>query len=83
MEPGTRERIYEIIKSELNRDPAEIDPAKDLREQVLLDSMQFVALLARLENDLKIEIPITALESNTLNQFLDVVNSELDKNKSS
>jgi acyl carrier protein len=40
---------------------------------VSLDSMQFVSLMARIEVELNIELPISAMEVKTLNEFLAVV----------
>jgi hypothetical protein len=44
--------------------------------------MQFVAVLARLEKDLGIEIPLSAMEASTLNEFLLLLNGELAKKAS-
>jgi hypothetical protein len=41
--------------------------------------MQFVAVIAKLENDLNIELPISAMEAETLSEFLAVLDGELDK----
>jgi acyl carrier protein len=77
-----RRRIYSAIRSVVNIDPATIDPSKNLREQVNLDSMQFVAVLAKLETEFNIELPISAMEANTFNDFLCVLESELEKSGS-
>lgn len=68
-----RQKVFEIIENEIGRDPAEIDPEKPIREQISLDSMQFVGLLARIELGLDIELPISAMEVKTLNEFLGVI----------
>ncbi len=74
---ATRKKIYSLIQSVVNIDPATIDATKNLREQVNLDSMQFVAVLAKLENELNIEIPISAMEAESLNEFLTVLEGEM------
>jgi len=79
MTEATRRKIYSIIQSVVNIDPSTIDATKNLREQVNLDSMQFVAVLAKLENELNIELPISAMEAGSLNEFLAVVDTELTK----
>jgi acyl carrier protein len=38
-------------------DPTEIDPAADLREEVDLDSMDFLNLILRVDKELGVEIP--------------------------
>lgn len=77
MNEATRKKIYSLIQSVVNIDPATIDATKNLREQVNLDSMQFVAVLAKLENELNIEIPISAMEAESLNEFLTVLEGEM------
>ena len=79
MNEATRKQIYSIIQSVVNIDPATIDATKNLREQVRLDSMQFVAVLAKLETELNIELPISAMEAGSLNEFLSVLDDEMTK----
>jgi len=74
-----RKRIYSAIQSVVNIDPAIIDPAKNLREQVNLDSMQFVAVLAKARNGIQHELPISAMEANTFNDFFAVLEGEIEK----
>jgi acyl carrier protein len=74
-----RKRIYSAIRSVTNIDPAAIDPEKNLREQVNLDSMQFVAVLAKLETEFNIELPISAMEAKTFNDFFAVLEGEIEK----
>lgn len=73
MEEALKQKIFGTIQKELSRDPAAIDPDKPIRDQVSLDSMQFVSLMARIELELNIELPISAMEARTLNEFLAVV----------
>jgi acyl carrier protein len=79
MNEAARKKIFSIIKSVVNIDPSTIDATKNLREQVNLDSMQFVAVLAKLETELNIELPISAMEAGSLNEFMSVLDSELTK----
>ncbi|HUI90643.1 MAG TPA: acyl carrier protein [Chitinivibrionales bacterium] len=79
MTEALKKRIYNAIRSAVNVDPATIDPEKNLREQVNLDSMQFVAVLARLETEFNIELPISAMEAKTFNDFLAVLDGEIEK----
>lgn len=79
MDQNTRAKVLETIEKEAFLNPASIDPDQDLRQQALLDSMQFVAIAARIETAFGIELPITVMEVSTLNQFLDVVDAELGK----
>jgi acyl carrier protein len=74
-----KKRIYNSIQSVVNIDLSAIDPAKNLREQVNLDSMQFVAVLAKLETEFNIELPISAMEAKTFNDFFAVLEDEIEK----
>jgi acyl carrier protein len=79
MTEALRKRIYSAIQSVVNIDPATIEPEKNLREQVNLDSMQFVAVLAKLETEFDIELPISAMEANTFKDFFAVLEGEIEK----
>ncbi len=83
MDTQTRDQVYSIIKNTIRVDPATIDPAADLRKQVSLDSMQYVSLMARLEVEFDIELPITIMESKSLDEFLSILNHEIGMKKSS
>jgi acyl carrier protein len=74
-----KQRVLSILQSELNVDPSTVNPDADLRDQVHLDSMQFVSLIARLEIDLRIEVPMSILEVKTLNEFLEAIERESEK----
>lgn len=82
MDDKTRQRIFELIQKDAQINPSQLDPDKDLRQQVLLDSMQFVSIAARIEAAFDIELPITIMEVSTLNQFMEMVDEELTKIKS-
>jgi acyl carrier protein len=79
MDQQTKQKILDLIRKEVSIDPATINPDQDLRQQVLLDSMQFVGIAARIETAFDIELPITVMEVSTLNQFLEKVDVELGK----
>lgn len=79
MNEALKAKIYRIIQAVVNIDPSTIDPEKNLREQVNLDSMQFVAVLARLETEFNVELPISAIEAKTFNDFFAVLEGELQK----
>jgi acyl carrier protein len=81
MDIATRQKILDLIQKEVSIDPGAIDPDQDLRQQVLLDSMQFVGIASRVETAFDIELPITVMEVSTLNQFFEKVDEELGKKK--
>ncbi len=66
-------KVSRIIEETSNVKLSDIDPNKNLRDQVLLDSMQLVAIIAALEKGLNIDIPISAMEAETLNDFLEIL----------
>jgi acyl carrier protein len=80
MDEGLKNRVFDVIKKEITVDPSTVVPDKDLRDQINLDSMQFVSILARLEKEFDIEIPISAMEVRTLDEFLAVLDNEMNKN---
>ena len=79
MDEKLKKRILDVVQKEITVDPSNVIPDKDLREQINIDSMQFVSILARLEKEFDIEIPISAMEVRTLDEFLAVLENEIDK----
>ena len=72
-----RARVIAVVEAETGQNLAGIDPDADLRQQVNLDSMQYVAISVAIENALGIELPIEVMKARTLNQFLNLVNAEV------
>ncbi|HEX7511725.1 MAG TPA: acyl carrier protein [Chitinivibrionales bacterium] len=79
MNQATTEKLFSLIHKEIGRDPAEIDADKPIRDQIALDSMQFVSLAARIELALDIELPLSVMEATTLNEFLGEINKTLQQ----
>jgi len=69
--------VLNAVTKETGIDCKGIDLNKDFRKQVHLDSMQFVAIIARLEIELNIDIPVEALACETLKDFVDVIYSNV------
>jgi len=82
MDSATKQKIFDCVQKETSINLSSIDPSHDFLGQANLDSMQFVAVMARLEKEFDIEIPISAMESNTLNDFLVVLETEISKKQS-
>jgi acyl carrier protein len=72
-EKRVEDRIVEMIRHEAGVERLEIDANRDFRSQVQLDSMQFVAIAARVEDELDIELPAKAMSVSTLRDFVDIV----------
>jgi acyl carrier protein len=77
MDEQLRQKIFGLIQQDINADPSNIDPDKPIRDQIALDSMQFIGVVARIELELGIELPMSVMEVKTLNEFLDVVEKEM------
>jgi acyl carrier protein len=78
-----RERIQGTIVGSLRRiapeiDPADLDPAMDLREQVDIDSMDFLNLVIAVHRELGVDIPeVDYPKLVTLAGFADYVEARL------
>jgi acyl carrier protein len=79
MDERLRKRLFGIIQKDINVDPATLDPDKPIREQISLDSMRFVSIIARIELEMDIEIPMSILEIKTLNEFLLIIDGIINK----
>jgi acyl carrier protein len=77
MNAQLRDRVYAVIEKAFQINPAALDPDRDFREQVSLDSMQFVALSAAIEKELNIELPFAVMEVRTVTEFLRVVDEAM------
>ncbi|MBN1290936.1 MAG: acyl carrier protein [Candidatus Latescibacteria bacterium] len=77
MDAKVKKRIEDIILSDIGIDPAAVDADKPIREQVSLDSMQFVSLIAKLEIELEVELPIAIMQVKTLREFYSAVEQAL------
>ena len=70
-------RLSDITEKEVNIKLSDLNPDKDIREQVSLDSIQFVKIITQIEKELCIELPVSILEVSTVNEFLSIVKKEL------
>lgn len=77
MDDNFKQKIFGLIQKDINADPSKIDPDKPIRDQIALDSMQFVGIVARIEIELGVELPMSVMEARTLNEFLAVVEKEM------
>ena len=79
MDPTVKERVFEIIQKTVYIDPATLDADREIRDQVSLDSMQYVTLTAVVEKELDIELPISVMQARTINDFLRVIDEVLEQ----
>lgn len=69
MDISLRETIDNVLLQETNIDPSTIDPSSPIRDQISIDSMQFISIVAHLELKLKINIPTSLMRIQTLNEL--------------
>ena len=74
-----KQKVLEIAETVMGISSNELDLDQDIVTSLNLDSMQLVALSARIERELDIELPLCVQEARTLNDFLDLIQVELDK----
>jgi acyl carrier protein len=70
---GIREKLITILENDLTVTLDGIDPDRPIFDQLPLDSMQLVAIAARIEETFGIELPLTFMEKPTLNHLIDLV----------
>lgn len=75
-----RATVVRVVETETGQSLAGLDPDTDLREQVNLDSMQYVAISVAIENALGIELPIEIMRARTFNGFMAMVEAEVARN---
>ncbi len=73
-----RTKLLKIIESESGMPPSEIDPDADFREEAYLDSMQFVAIAAHIEEEFGINLPISVVNVCTLNEFISFLEDRIE-----
>ena len=71
MDKHIKQKIFGLIQKDLNADPSKIDPDKPIRDQVGLDSMQFVGVVARIELELGVELPISVIRNQDIERVSD------------
>jgi acyl carrier protein len=79
MEEHLKKKLFGIIQKDISIDPASLDPKKPIRDQISLDSMRFVSIIARIELELDIELPMSVMEARTLNEFLIIIDDVVKK----
>jgi acyl carrier protein len=77
MDIQTKNRVFDIIGNSIGVDPLSIDPAAPIRDQISLDSMQFVSVVGRIELEMNMEVPMSVMEAKTLNEFLEIVDKSI------
>jgi acyl carrier protein len=77
LEAQIKKKLFEIIETSLNINPECVDPDMPIRDQISLDSMQFVSVVGRIELEMNLELPMSVMEAKTLNEFLEIVDKTI------
>ena len=70
-------RLGEILDKEFQINLAQIEPDTPILNQLPLDSMQLVAIVAKVEQEFGIELPLSIIEEPTLNSFIAIIGKEI------
>ena len=76
-----QEVVIGVIQSETGCNLAGVDPHGDIRKQIDLDSMQYLAISVAIERALKIKLPIEVMFARTLDDLLGIICEEVGRNR--
>ena len=74
-----REKLLSVLEKETGEDITIINPDQDINEQVSLDSLQLVSIMARIEKEFNVDLSPAVMGLRTLNEFIQVLAHELSK----
>jgi len=77
MDRETKIRVFKILTKVTGRTYHDIDLDGDLGSQLTLDSIQIVELFASLEEEFKIELPLSMMTVRSGNAFLSQLDEQL------
>ena len=75
--------VFRILQERTGVDFSKLGLNDDLEEHVDLDSVQMVSIGENLENELKIDIPISVMGVNNLRDLFNIIEAQLDKKHNS
>ncbi|MBD3343430.1 MAG: hypothetical protein GF401_00035 [Chitinivibrionales bacterium] len=81
MDPKTKAKVFNIVGEEIETDIDSLDPDKDLREQSCIDTMGIVRCASKIEQQFDVDLPVSIVETRTLNELLDVVYKVIEERK--
>ncbi|MFC1607324.1 phosphopantetheine-binding protein [Candidatus Latescibacterota bacterium] len=77
----TKQSLIKIVQKETKIDLSKIDHDGDLREQVSLDSLSLISILAAIVEEMGINVPISIVTSRTFNEIVKAVDDIRDQQK--
>ena len=66
-----KQKVIDVVMQETGINLKGTDHSRDLREQVHIDSLQFVSIIATLVEEFNIEVPLQIMSRTTLQSMLD------------
>lgn len=69
----TKQALLDIVQKETKIDLSKLDHDRDLREQVSIDSLSFISILASIVEEMDIYVPISIVTSRTFNEIVKAV----------
>ena len=69
----TKQALLDIVQKETKIDLSKLDHDRDLREQVSIDSLSFISILASIVEEMDIYVPISIVTSRTSNEIVKAV----------
>lgn len=70
---GIQEKLFSILENNFNIKLDGIDPDRPIFDQLPIDSMQMVSIMAKVEEIFNVELPLTFMEKPTLNFFIRLI----------
>lgn len=77
MNDDLRTTLFSIIRRETAIDLSTVDPTLDLRSTMSIDSVQFIGIIANLETELQIALPLSIIDVSSIEEFLGVIEKAL------
>ncbi len=79
MDKETKIRVLKVLKKVTGREFNNLDLDGDIGSQITLDSIQIIEFFAELEEEFKIELPLSMMTVRSGNAFLNLLEEHLKK----
>jgi len=81
MRDAIRNTVIRVIQSQTGLDISNLDFDGDIRQQIDLDSMQYLAVSVALERALNMKLPIEVMLARTFNDLFGIIVAEAEKQR--
>lgn len=79
MKTEIKNKVQNILEETTGIKIKNFDLNREIQSQIKLDSIKIVELFSALENEFKIELPLTMMNVKNAKEFLDFLEIELEK----